>query len=131
MTLVGRLRTNAPIKKSSNFKQNVIEIAKQIPQGKVTTYGTIAVLAGLPRGARLVGGILHYSSKEFDLPWQRVINRHGFISTRCEDHTRVEQKQMLEDEGIEVSDDFMVDLEKFGWFGDENRRDFNTDRKNN
>ncbi len=99
------------------FKDRVIQISQQIPQGKVTTYGTIAILAGVPRGARMVGGILHYNSDEFNLPWQRVVNRVGFISTRCEDHRRQEQKAILEMEGIEVGDDFVIDLEKYGWWG--------------
>lgn len=100
----------------ANFKERVIQIIQKIPQGKVTTYGTISTLAGLPRGARLVGGILHYNSKENNLAWYRVINRHGFISTQCFDHTKLEQKALLESEGIEVSKDFMIDLDRYGWF---------------
>lgn len=84
----------------------------------MTTYGTISILAGLPRGARLVGGVLHFNSESHNLPWQRVINRQGFISTRCENHTKLEQKALLESEGVEVSEDFMVDLRKYGWFGE-------------
>jgi methylated-DNA-protein-cysteine methyltransferase-like protein len=99
------------------FKERVIQISQQIPFGSVTTYGTIAVLAGVPRGARLVGGILHYNSDEFDLPWQRVVNRVGFISTRCENHRREEQRSILQMEGIEVNDEFMIDLDKYGWWG--------------
>jgi methylated-DNA-protein-cysteine methyltransferase related protein len=114
-----------------SFKIKVIEIVKKIPRGKVTTYGTIATLAGLPRGARLVGGILHFSTEENNLPWQRIIalrasrsvamksqaiiNRHGYISTKCLDHPKPLQKALLEQEGIEVSSDFMVDLKKYGW----------------
>ncbi len=117
MVLIGKLKFDPLSKRNSNFLQDVIGITKQIPYGKVTTYGTIAVLAGVPRGARLVGGVLHFNSQKYDLPWHRVINRQGFISTRCEDHTRLEQKEMLEDEGIEVSSDFMIDLDRYGWFG--------------
>lgn len=98
-----------------NFRDRVIEIALQIPYGKVTTYGTIATMAGVPRGARLVGGVLHYSGEKLDLPWHRVINRHGFISTKCLDHPKQLQKALLEQEGVEVSDDFMVNLSKYGW----------------
>lgn len=98
-----------------NFKEIVIFIVKKIPKGRVTTYGTIASLAGLPRGARLVGGLLHFSDEE--LPWQRVVNREGYISTRCLEHPKQAQKVLLEQEGIEVSKDFMVDLDKYGWWG--------------
>lgn len=98
-----------------SFKDRVIQIVKKIPSGRVTTYGTVATLAGLPRGARLVGGILHYNSDQLDLPWQRIINRHGFISTKCLEHPKAAQKALLEDDGVEVSDDFIVNLEKYGW----------------
>jgi len=97
------------------FKARVIDIVNRIPYGKVTTYGTIATLAGIPRGGRLVGGMLHYQGEE--LAWYRVVNRHGFISTKCLDHPKQLQKALLEQEGIEVSKDFMVNLEKYGWFG--------------
>lgn len=100
-----------------NFKEKVIQIILKIPYGKVTTYGTIAILAGLPRGGRLVGGVLHFNTEKFNLPWQRVINRHGFISTNCLEHMKALQKALLEQEGVEVSKDFMVDLDKYGWFG--------------
>lgn len=96
-----------------NFKNKVIETVKKIPYGRVTTYGTIATLAGLPRGGRLVGGVLHFNIDE--APWHRVINRHGFISTKCLDHPKQLQKVLLQQEGIEVSGDFMVDLKKYGW----------------
>lgn len=101
-----------------NFKEKVIQIVKKIPYGKVTTYGTVATLAGLPRGGRLVGGILHFNSEELGLPWQRVINRHGFISTKCPEHVKALQKVLLEQERIEVSSDFMIDLIKYGWWGE-------------
>lgn len=98
-----------------NFKQKVFQKVNKIPHGFVTTYGTIATLSGVPRGARLVGGMLHGSRDS--LPWHRVINRYGFISTKCLEHPKKLQKVLLEEEGIEVSDDFMVDLKKYGWWG--------------
>ena len=101
-----------------NFKDRVIEIIKKIPVGKVTTYGTIATLAGLPRGGRLVGGVLHFNTEKHNLAWQRIINRNGFISTRCLEHPKPLQKALLEQEGIEVSKDFVVDLKKYGWWGE-------------
>lgn len=96
-----------------NFKNKVIQIVKKIPYGRVTTYGTVATLAGLPRGARFVGGVLHFN--EDGAPWHRVINRNGFISTKCLEHPKQLQKALLEQEGVEVSKDFMVDLKKYYW----------------
>ncbi len=99
-----------------NFKDRVIEIVKKIPYGRVTTYGTVAILAGVPRGARLVGGVLHFNEEK--APWHRVINRHGFISTKCLEHPKALQKVLLEQEDIEVSRDFMIDLDRYGWWGE-------------
>lgn len=96
-----------------NFTKKVIRIIKQIPYGKVTTYGEVALLAGFPRGARIVGWILH--SSKGDIPWHRVINRHGFISIKSSEHPKQLQKVLLEQEGVEVSDYFIVDLNKYGW----------------
>lgn len=96
-----------------HFKDTVIQIVKKIPYGRVTTYGTVATLVGVPRGGRLVGGVLHFNIEE--APWYRVINRHGFISTKCLDHPKQLQKVLLQQEGIEVSGDFMIDLKKYGW----------------
>jgi methylated-DNA-protein-cysteine methyltransferase-like protein len=99
------------------FKNKVISIIKKIPYGKVTTYGTVAVLAGNPRGARTVGWILASQSEKYNLPWQRVINRRGFISIKGSINSKEVQKGLLQAEGIEVSPDFMVNLKEYGWFG--------------
>lgn len=101
-----------------SFKDSVIKFIKQIPYGRVTTYGTIATLAGSPRSAREVGYILHSFAKKHNLPWQRVINRNGFISIRGGDiNMKSLQKSLLQKEDVEVSEDFMIDLEKYGWWG--------------
>lgn len=104
-----------------NFKDKVIKIVKEIPYGRVTTYGTISTLAGIPRGARIVGGILHL--EEDRLPWHRVVNRHGFISNKCLDFPKTLQKVLLEQEGVEVSKDFVIDLGRYGWWGEEKTMD--------
>ena len=100
-----------------SFKERVISIVKEIPYGKVTTYGTVATLAGMPRGGRFVGGILHFNYQKYDLPWHRVINKEGFISIKGFEHPKALQKALLEDEGIEVTADFMINLKKYGWWG--------------
>lgn len=100
-----------------NFKDQVIAIVKKIPYGRVTTYGTVATLSNMPRGARLVGFILHNSAERDGLPWQRIINREGYISIKSLEYSKELQREFLLQEGVEVSGDFMVDLDKYGWWG--------------
>ncbi|WP_077617189.1 MGMT family protein [Bacillus sinesaloumensis] len=98
------------------FTENVIQIIKQIPSGKVMTYGQIARLAGSPRGARQVVRILHSLSKKYNLPWFRVVNAKGEIAIRDEE-AHVSQSIFLEDEGIEVVDG-TIDLVKYQYHPD-------------
>lgn len=84
------------------FTEEVINIIKSIPYGKVMTYGQIAEYAGNPRGARQVSRILHSMSSKYDLPWHRVVNSKGRISLT---NTGGElQMDKLLSEGIEFDD---------------------------
>jgi len=96
----------------SDFTNTVIKIIKQIPVGKVSTYGKIAILAGNPRSARQVSWILHSSSKKYKLPWHRVINSKGIIAMKSVDGKNT-QKELLEREDIEFISEFKVNLKKF------------------
>ncbi|MBE5251034.1 MGMT family protein [Mixta mediterraneensis] len=98
-----------------SFQQRIWQVVAAIPRGKVTTYGEIAQLAGSPRAARQVGGVLKRLPAGSSLPWHRVVNRHGSISLQGEDLFR--QRDALEAEGIEVSDDGHIELEKYRWIG--------------
>lgn len=103
----------------NSFAHQVINFIKLIPAGRVSTYGTIATLAGSPGSAREVGYILHSLTQKHNLPWQRVVNRKGYISIRGEDvNMKSLQKKLLEQEDVEVSQDFMIDLTVYGWFGE-------------
>jgi len=95
-----------------NFRQRVFQIIAAIPLGQVTTYGEIARLAGSPRAARQVGGVLKKLPEGSSLPWHRVVNRHGEISLQGEDFKR--QRQALLAEGI-IFKKGQIDLLKFGW----------------
>jgi methylated-DNA-protein-cysteine methyltransferase-like protein len=97
-----------------SFHERAVDIIKRIPDGHVATYGQIARLAGNPRGARQVSYILHSSSAKEKLPWHRVINSKGLIALK---HGRGYelQKQLLEDEGIVISDKGCIDLKRFLW----------------
>lgn len=98
----------------SDFTQDVVKIIKNIPRGKVLTYGRIAKLAGNPQAARQVSWLLHSSTKKYSLPWHRVINSLGKISMKSFDD-REHQKHLLEKEGVVFRDNFKIDLKKFLW----------------
>lgn len=98
----------------SPFTQRVIKIIKSIPAGKVFTYGGVAAAAGNPRGSRGVVWILNSSSGRENLPWHRVINSRGTISLKPGYGFEL-QKQLLESEGIQVSDSGAIDLNLYLW----------------
>lgn len=98
----------------TKFTENVIHIISNIPEGKILTYGTIAILAGSPRGARQVTRILHSSSKKHNLPWHRVVNSKGKISLKIQDGYD-EQKARLVSEGIIFSEDDQINFKKYLW----------------
>jgi methylated-DNA-protein-cysteine methyltransferase related protein len=95
-----------------SFTKRAVKIIKEIPAGKVMTYGQIAGLAGSPRGARQVVRILHSMSKKFNLPWHRVINSKGQIGLKDE-VSFLDQKMALESEGIKFLPNESISLEKY------------------
>ena len=97
------------------FQQRIYQILAAIPAGKVTTYGDIARLAGSPRAARQVGGVLKRLPEGSKLPWHRVINRLGEISLTGDDLER--QRHALLQEGIDVSAEGKVALSRYRWEG--------------
>ncbi len=98
----------------NHLSQTIIEIIKNIPEGKVLTYGEIAYRAGSPKAARLVSNLLHSSSDKYSLPWHRVINSQGKISLTG--LAGEEQKQMLLAEGIEIKNG-KIDLATYLYLG--------------
>ncbi|KAA0546231.1 MGMT family protein [Bacillus sp. BGMRC 2118] len=95
-----------------DFTKKTIKIIRHIPTGKVMTYGQIAALAGSPRGARQVVRILHSMSKNYQLPWHRVVNAKGEIALQDEEGVYT-QKLLLEREGIEFTESGRIDLDKY------------------
>lgn len=100
--------------------QRIYRVVRQIPAGKVATYGQVAALADLPGHARQVGYALHaLTDAEDDVPWQRVINSRGEISARSEPGSEPLQRVILESEGVVFDDRGRVDLKRFRWQDDE------------
>lgn len=95
------------------FTERVIYIIKKIPKGRVASYGQVAALAGSPGAARQVGFILRSSTLD-SLPWWRIINNAGVLSIKGSfEATKFLQKDLLEKEGVEVSDAFTLDIERY------------------
>ena len=95
--------------------ERIYEQVKRIPRGKVATYGQIARYAGNPRWARVVGYALHSNPDPDSIPCYRVVNREGRVSRAFAFGGENMQIIMLRGDGIEVSDDGIVNLDKYLW----------------
>lgn len=96
------------------FKEQVVEAVRKIPRGKVVSYGQVAAVVGKPRAARQVGWALHTLDGDDSIPWWRVINNLGYISIKGNMmSTPLAQKNYLQSEGVEVTDDLQINIEKY------------------
>ena len=99
-----------------NFNQRVYEAVRGIPDGKVMTYGQIASELGNPRASRAVGWALRaLTIEEEDVPWWRVVNKQGYLSINhgMQGYEKMTQADLLRDEGVEVSDEYIVDMGEY------------------
>ncbi len=97
------------------FIERVIAYVAQIPPGQVATYGQIAALAGKPRNARQVGRILYGLAEQRDVPWHRVINAQGAISTYRIGVGEL-QAFLLKEEGVELNAQGRCKLSVYQWW---------------
>ena len=104
--------------KSTRLYQRVYAVVRQIPYGRVATYGQIA---GIVEGctARMVGYAMSATPWGSDVPWQRVINSEGKISPRSSGHGSILQRELLEEEGVRFDRHQRIDFAQFGWQGPE------------
>jgi methylated-DNA-protein-cysteine methyltransferase-like protein len=103
---------------NEGFHARVFSAVRQVPRGKVATYGQIATLLGSPRVARHVGWALAACGEaEPPVPWHRVINAQGRISGRGELMRAEVQRERLEAEGVDFDHRDRVDLGRFRWSG--------------
>ena len=96
-----------------NTFEKIYEVVKSIPEGKVATYGQVALLAGNPRWARVVGYALHVNPEPGVIPCHRVVNREGRVASGFAFGGEGVQRQLLESEGIVFETDGRIDLEKY------------------
>lgn len=99
--------------KNTNFFKEVYSIVKEIPKGKVSTYGQLAEVLGT-RDARRVGWALHGNNNP-NIPCHRVVNREGMVALNYAFGGWKEQKFKLMNEGVEFKDETHVDLKKYLW----------------
>ena len=102
---------------ATSFFEQVYRLVRRIPSGKVTSYGAIAHMLDHPHAARTVGWALHGLPENSDVPWHRVINSKGRISTGSQEHGDSLQRILLQAEGIEFDERGCVDWDRFGWVG--------------
>ncbi len=97
------------------YREKVYKIVREIPSGKVMTYGQIAEILGEGYTARTIGYVMHSADSE-NVPWQRVINSQGKCSTDKLLLPHNIQQKILEDEGIVFSEKGKCDLSVYRWF---------------
>ncbi len=100
--------------KSPNTYQRIYDIVRQIPYGRVTSYGAIARCIGLERSARLVGWAMK-SSHGLNIPAHRVVNRLGVLSGKHHFPGTNLMQELLESEGLKIESDQIVDFKDFFW----------------
>jgi methylated-DNA-protein-cysteine methyltransferase-like protein len=106
-----------------NFYEQVYAVVRRIPRGKVTSYGRVAKMLGSPNAARAVGYALRALKDKQDdpaygdIPWQRVVNSQGRISIVNREFSAQLQAELLREEGVAVSEDLQIILDKYLWVG--------------
>lgn len=98
-----------------NFRELVWEVVCAIPRGKVMTYGQVAASLGAPRASRAVGYVLYFTPQEAGVPCQRVVNRYGGLAAAYGWGGVASHKAGLLADGVEVRDDYTVDLDIYRW----------------
>jgi len=103
-------------KLNEGFFERVFDIARMIPRGRVTSYGAIARYLGSGQSARMVGWAMNasHTGSEF-VPAHRVVNHKGLLTGKHHFGNSTTMQQLLENEGIKVEDDIVVDFEKLFW----------------
>lgn len=102
-------------KADSSFFEQVYAVARQIPRGRVTSYGAIAAYLGTKMSARMVGWAMNGAHNQQGIPAHRVVNRNGMLSGKMHFATPTQMEELLKKEKIRVVDDVIVDFEKKFW----------------
>ena len=99
----------------SDFFENVYEVVKLIPKGRVTSYGAIACYLGAKKSSRMVGWAMNVSHREKDVPAHRVVNRIGLLTGKAHFNPPESMAERLEAEGIKVKNDQVEEFKALFW----------------
>jgi methylated-DNA-protein-cysteine methyltransferase related protein len=98
-----------------SFFEDVWDVVRQIPRGRVTSYGAIAAFLGTKMSARMVGWAMNAAHTLHDVPAQRVVNRNGMLSGKAHFGDPDRMQQLLEADGVQVENDKVQDFERRFW----------------
>lgn len=101
--------------KKSSFFEDVYDVVRLIPKGRVTTYGAIGAYLGMKSSARMVGWAMNNSHGMPDVPAHRVVNRIGVLTGKNFFQTPERMQQLLEQEGVKIIDDQVVEFSRVFW----------------
>lgn len=99
----------------SDLYETIYAIVREIPRGRVTSYGAIARALGLTSGARVVGYAMNAAHSHPDVPAHRVVNRNGLLTGKHHFGSEDEMQRLLKAEGVRVDGDAVQDLDRFFW----------------
>lgn len=108
-----------------NFFERVYEVVKQVPFGRVTTYGAIAKFLGAAKSSRMVGWAMNASHNNMEVPAHRVVNRIGVLTGKHHFSGTNLMQQLLESEGVEVNEDKVINFKEKFWDPSENLEHIN------
>jgi len=116
---IGTLKNDADLPSTQNtasFFEDVHSVVRQIPKGRVTSYGAIAEYLGTRMSARMVGWAMNASHvANPPVPAQRVVNRNGMLTGKHHFSTPQRMEELLKAEGVEVKDDTVIDFKNVFW----------------
>jgi methylated-DNA-protein-cysteine methyltransferase-like protein len=108
--------TAPPLNSKYRFFEDVYEVVRLIPKGRVTTYGAIAAYLGTKLSARMVGWAMNSSHTAYPpVPAQRVVNRNGMLTGKHHFETPTKMEELLKQEGVEINNDIVIHFSTQFW----------------
>lgn len=115
-TITSPKKTKTPVTKEYSFFADVYDVVRQIPKGRVTSYGAIANYLGTKLSARMVGWAMNGAHKvKPKVPAQRVVNRNGMLTGKFHFETLTKMEELLKKDGVAVKNDTVQDFKTRFW----------------